>query len=70
MRLAGRRPPTAEEYVAYRETFCNRGHWGDDDQFGTLNFSTEETHKTAAAPVREGRAVSCGRYQRRHPAGD
>jgi len=58
MSLANRTPPTVEEYRAYKERFSNWGRWGPDDQFGTLNFITQETRRAAAALVREGRSVS------------
>ena len=58
MSLANRTPPSAEEYQAYKERFRNWGRWGDDDQLGTLNHITEETRRTAASLVREGRSIS------------
>ena len=61
MSLASRTPPTVEEYRAYRERFRNWGRWGADDQFGTLNFITDETRRAAAALVRAGRSVSLAR---------
>ncbi len=61
MSLADRTPPTADEYKTYRERFTNWGRWGDDDQLGTLNLVTDETRRTAAALVREGRTVSLAR---------
>ncbi|MBM3139905.1 MAG: cyclase family protein [Chloroflexi bacterium] len=59
MTLATRTPPTAEEYLAYKQRFNNWGRWGRDDQLGTLNHITEETRRAAAALVRVGRSVSC-----------
>jgi kynurenine formamidase len=61
MSLADRKPPTPEEYAAYRQRFCNWGRWGPDDELGTLNFATPEVRRAAAALVREGRTVSLGR---------
>ena len=48
MSLADRTPPTPEEFPAFRDRLSNWGRWGDDDQFGTLNFITP----TSAAPRR------------------
>ena len=59
MGLADRTPPTAEEFVAYRERFKNWGRWGDHDELGTLNHVTDEARRYAAGLVRTGRAVSC-----------
>ena len=59
MSLADRTPPTAEEFEAYKQRFSNWGRWGAEDEFGTLNFITEETRRTAAALVESGRSVSC-----------
>lgn len=39
----------------------NWGRWGPDDELGTLNYITREKRRAAAALVREGRAVGCGR---------
>ncbi len=58
MSLANRTPPTVEEYRAYKERFSNWRRWGADDQLGTLNHITEETRRSAAALVRDGRSVS------------
>lgn len=58
MSLASRTPPTVEEYQAYRTRFSNWGRWGAGDQLGTLNHISEETRRTAAALVGEGRSVS------------
>ena len=59
MGLADRTPPTVSQYDAYRERYSNWGRWGDDDQLGTLNHITEETRRSAAALVTEGRSVTC-----------
>lgn len=61
MSLADRRPPTREEYEAYKTRFQNWGRWGDGDELGTLNFVGPEQRKAAAALVREGRSVSLAR---------
>ena len=61
MSLRDRTVPTVEEYRAYRERFSNWGRWGQEDQLGTLNFITDETRRSAAALVREGRSVSLAR---------
>jgi hypothetical protein len=61
MGLRERTPPTPEQYAEYRTRFSNWGRWGDDDEFGTLNFVTAEVRRAAARLVREGRAISCSR---------
>jgi kynurenine formamidase len=58
MALADRKPPTAEEYVAYRSTFCNWQRWGDKSELGTLNFISPEARIYAASLVGSGRTVS------------
>ena len=59
MTLETRTPPTVEEFLDYKRRFSNWGRWGDDDQFGALNFITPEVRRSAAALIREGRAISC-----------
>ena len=61
MGLSDRTPPTAEEYAAYRERFCNWGRWGDDDELGTLNHITPEARRAAAVLVQTGEAMSMSR---------
>jgi kynurenine formamidase len=61
MSLADRTPPTPEEFAQYKTRFSNWGRWGADDKLGTLNHITEETRRSAAALVRDGRSVSCAR---------
>jgi kynurenine formamidase len=61
MGLADRTPPSADEYAAYRARYSNWGKWGDDDEFGTLNFITPDVRRAAAGLVREGRTVSMAR---------
>ena len=38
MGLRERTIPTDDEYRSWRESFCNWGRWGPDDEFGTLNL--------------------------------
>ena len=61
MGLADRKPPTPQEYDAYRERFSNWGRWGSDDELGTLNFITPERRRAAAAEVTEGLSISLSR---------
>ncbi len=61
MGLKDRRPPSPEEYAAYRERFSNWGRWGENDEFGTLNFVTPAKRVEAASLVREGRSISLSR---------
>jgi kynurenine formamidase len=56
--LAGRTPPTVEEYQAYKKRLSNWGRWGDEDQLGTLNHITSEVRLSAAALVGDGTTVS------------
>jgi kynurenine formamidase len=60
MTLSTRTPPTAEEFLAYKERFKNWGRWGADDEFGTLNFITSDVRLAAARLVTEGSSVGCG----------
>lgn len=59
MGLKDRTPTTPEEYEGYRSRLTNWSRWGADDQFGTLNFITDEKRKAASALVEVGRSVSC-----------
>ena len=43
----------------WSERFSNRGRWGDDDRYGTLNFITRERVLDACALARTGQIVSC-----------
>ena len=61
MSLANRTPPTDADYAEYRTRYKNWGKWGDDDEFGTLNYVTPDVRRAAAALVAEGRAVSMAR---------
>ncbi len=61
MGLSDRRPPSAEEYRAYRTRFSNKGRFGAQDELGTLNFITPEARRAAAALVELGRVVSMAR---------
>ncbi len=56
-----RTPLTTEDYIAYAQKFSNWGRWGDEDQFGTLNFIGETERKEAIRLVKTGTSVSCGR---------
>ncbi len=49
---------SAVEFEQMFESVKNWGRWGDDDQFGTLNFLTPEKIAGAARLVRSGRKVS------------
>ena len=59
MTIANRIPPTAEDYIGYKQRLSNWGRWGADDQLGTLNHITPDVKTAAAALVRAGRSVSC-----------
>jgi kynurenine formamidase len=61
MALAARTPPTAAEFVEYRQRFCNWGRWGDDDELGTLNHITPDLRRRAAGLVEEGVVVPLAR---------
>jgi kynurenine formamidase len=52
---------TNEEWRSYFDSLSNWGRWGADDQRGTLNLIDAQKVASAAALVREGRHVSCGR---------
>ena len=54
-------PMATADVVAFHQTLSNWGRWGDEDQLGTLNLITPEVTATAAATVRKGRTVGCGR---------
>src|SRR5262249_14493997 len=70
MGLTERTPPTADDYAAYRERYCNWGRWGDDDELGTLNLVTPTVRRTAASLVVEGRTVSLARPLDTHARAD
>ena len=53
--------PSEEEVIGYFESCSNWGRWGADDERGAINHITPETRRRAAALVREGITVSCGR---------
>jgi kynurenine formamidase len=59
--LMRRAPLSTEDYIAYATRFSNWGRWGNDDQFGTLNFIDEDKRKEAVKLVRLGNPISCGR---------
>jgi len=50
--------PTTEELDSMFEGLSNWTRWGADDEFGTLNFLTDERRAAAAGLVSTGRAVS------------
>ena len=49
----------AKEFQALFDRCSNWGHWGPDDERGTLNLITPEQTRRAAGLVREGHTVSC-----------
>ena len=53
--------PDESEIVGYMTSLNNWGRWGDDDEFGTINFIGPEERKHAASLVKEGISVSCSR---------
>jgi kynurenine formamidase len=53
--------PTESELDTLFNEVNNAGRWGEDDELGTLNFITAEKRVSAAALVREGRAMSIAR---------
>ena len=56
-----RTPLTTEDYQAYPKRFSNWGRWGNDDQFGTLNFIDASKRRKAFQLVKTGTAISCSR---------
>jgi kynurenine formamidase len=62
--------PSREEILRWFETLSNWGRWGSDDELGTLNLVTPAKRQQAAALVREGLVVSCGRPIGYEPAAD
>ena len=56
-----RTPLTTEDYLKYVDRFKNWGRWGEDDQFGTLNFIDNKKRQEATQLVRIGNTISCGR---------
>ena len=50
--------PSDEEVILYIDTLSNWGHWGPDDELGTLNFITPEKCQRAAQLVRDGVTVT------------
>lgn len=53
--------PSQAELDALFDEVNNAGRWGENDELGTLNFITPRKRVSAAALVREGRALSIGR---------
>ncbi len=66
MSLADRTPPTPDEYNAYKQRFSNWGRWGTDDQLGTLNHITPETHHDDQ-PLGGRHALHSLEYRQRGP---
>ena len=50
--------PTTEELDAMFEDLSNWTRWGVDDEFGTLNFLTDQRRAAAAGQVSTGQAIS------------
>jgi kynurenine formamidase len=44
----------------YAKKYSNWGKWGDDDEIGTLNFTSPENIVNAASMVRKGTVISMG----------
>ena len=61
MGLHERTIPSDDEYLSWRERFCNWGRWGADDEKGTLNFITDDVRVSAGGLVRSGRTVCLAR---------
>ena len=61
---------TAARGAEIFEATRNWNRWGADDERGALNLLTEERVRAAAALVRSGRVVSCGRELAVNPAPD
>lgn len=59
-----------EELIDCIASMSNWGRWGADDRRGMLNLITPAKSTAAAALVREGRTVACGRLLRFAPAAD
>jgi kynurenine formamidase len=52
---------TKEIINQWTEELSNWGHWGENDELGTLNLITPQKRKNAASLVREGISVSLAR---------
>jgi len=52
------RPVSKAEFEELFKAVCNWGHWGPEDERGTLNYITGEHVRRAAGLVRSGRSVS------------
>lgn len=59
MGMKDRTPTSINEYVEYKSRYNNWDKWGEDDQFGTLNYINEDTIKYATSLVIEGKTISC-----------
>ena len=53
--------PNEDELDTLFDKVNNAGRWGADDELGTLNYITPEKRISAAALVKEGRAMSIAR---------
>ncbi|MBI2969886.1 MAG: cyclase family protein [Gammaproteobacteria bacterium] len=53
--------PSEAELDALFDEVSNAGRWGNDDEFGTLNYITAAKRVAAASLVRTGRALSLAR---------
>ncbi len=62
--------PTRERMDAIFEAVKNWNRWGADDELGALNLITPQRRRAAAACVRAGVSVSCGRDLPVTPAPD
>ncbi len=56
-----RTPLTTEDYLEYPKRFNNWGRWGNNDQFGTLNFIDQGKRKKAFQLVKTAVPISCAR---------
>ena len=50
---------TTDDVRDWGNRFSNRGRWGDDDRYGTLNFITRARVLDACALARIGQIISC-----------
>jgi kynurenine formamidase len=53
--------PSESEAIDWIERYSNWGRWGEEDQVGAVNLITPEKLAAAAALVRDGITVGCGR---------
>ena len=59
--MANNDTPSESEILGYVKSLSNWGRWGDDDQFGTMNYISQEHRLKAAALVKDGASISCAR---------